>query len=166
MRKQAVYLLIVFSMLWQYASAQNDTLPYLKNTEMPALIFLNMDSTEFNTFNIPEGKNSVLIYFSPTCEHCEMLTQELIANQDSLSNTLIYMISPVDMSVTKAFDKKYQVSEQKKMYLYKDEQHLFAAYYGVRYLPFVVVYDKDKKLIKGYEGGIKMNELNELDRVE
>lgn len=148
------------------AAAQNDTLPYLKNTEMPALTFLNLDSTEFNTFNIPRGDNSVLIYFSPTCDHCEMLTQEIIQHLDSFSKTEFYMISPVDLSVTREFDKKYNVSRQKNMHIYKDAQHLFGTYYGVRYLPFMVIYDKKKQLIKAAEGGMKMSELIELTHSE
>lgn len=159
------YIFLAFFIITSIITyAQNDTLPYLRNQEMPALIFLNLDSTEFNTFNIPKGHNSVLIYFSPTCEHCEMLTQEIIQHLDSFSKTEFYMISPVDMSVTWDFDKKYNVSHQKKMHLYKDAQHLFATYYGIKYLPFIVIYDKKKQLIKAVEGGIKMEELMELTK--
>lgn len=160
MKKYFFLALLVATAIITYA--QNDTLPYLKNKEMPALIFLNLDSTEFNTFNIPQGKNSVLIYFSPTCEHCEMLTQEIIQNLDSFPHTVFYMISPVDMSVTRDFDAKYNVSQQKNMDIYKDAQHLFATYYGIKFLPFIVIYDKKKQLIKAVEGGIKMEELMEL----
>ena len=158
-----VWMMLATCLILAYkAAAQTDTLPYLKNTGMPALVFLNLDSTEFNTFHIEEGTYSVWIYFSPTCEHCEWLTQEIIRHLDSFSKTEFYMISPVDLSVTRAFDKKYNITGQPKMHLYKDAQHLFATYYGVRFLPFMVIYDKKKQLIKTAEGGMKIDELIEL----
>lgn len=157
-------LTIAFCLSAFFSHAQNDTTlaPYLKDKNLPALVVLKMDSTEFNTYNIPEGKKSVLFYFSPDCEHCQMLTEEILKDLDALKKAEIYMISPMDLKVVREFDEKYQISEQKNMHIYKDAQHLFPSYYGLHYFPFLVIYDKNKKLIKAFEGTIKMEDLNDL----
>ena len=152
-------LLFIFFGTISHVNAQTDTLPYLKDKNLPSFIFLNLDSTEFNTFYIPEGKKTLMIYFIPDCEHCQMLTEELIANLDSLKPCGIYMISPLEMNVTKDFDKKYGVSQHQQMHIYRDAQHIFTSYYGVHFFPYIAIYNEKKKLMRTFEGTMKMNEL-------
>lgn len=162
MKLKFILLAIIVFCISIQAYSQTDTLPYLKDKKMPALVFLNMDSTEFNTYNIKKGKKSVLIYFSPDCDHCQMLTKEIIANLDSLKKAKIYMISPIGLNITREFDKEYKVSQQKNMHIYKDEQHSFVSYYGLKFFPFVVVYDEKKNLIKALEGAAKIEDLIQI----
>jgi len=162
MKLSSLLLVIVFCTMMNSARAQTDTLPYLKDKNLPSFIFLNLDSTEFNTFYIPEGKKTVMVYFSPDCEHCQMLTEELIASLDSLKSCDIYMISPLEMNVTRDFDKKYGVSQHKQMHIYRDAQHIFTSYYGVHFFPYIAIYDEKKKLISTFEGTMKMSRLIEL----
>jgi thioredoxin-related protein len=155
-------VLVFFCACTFNSRAQTDTLPYLKDKNMPALVLLNMDSTSFNTYNISQGKKTVLFYFSPDCDHCQILAKEIIADQEALKKAVVYFISPMELSVVREFDKKYEISKQKNMHIYKDAQHLFPADYGVRYFPFLVVYDEHKQLLKAFDGGMKMEALNAL----
>jgi hypothetical protein len=41
----------------------------------------------------------------------------------------------------------------------KDHQFFFPAFYGATTVPYLVIYDRNKKLVKLYDGGIRTTEL-------
>ncbi|HTN46757.1 MAG TPA: thioredoxin fold domain-containing protein [Flavipsychrobacter sp.] len=157
-------LLLLFSSLSSllFAQSAGDTLPYMKNRELPSFNLLSLDSTEFNTSHIKEGRKIMMVYFSPNCDHCEQLTTELIQHQDKWTDVEIYMITPLPLlSTLREFDSKYHVSQQKQMHLYQEPAHLFLDYYGVRSFPYIALYDEHKMFVKAFPNGVRFEELME-----
>lgn len=132
--------------------AQNaDTMPYQKFGVLPSFEVLELDSSKvFNTYTIPEGKPIVLIYFSPDCDHCEHLTEDLIKKMDELKKTRIYMITPMDLTMTNEFYNKLNLGAYKNIKVYKDFLFFGYKFFGFRSFPFAAVYDSHKNLVKGF----------------
>ncbi len=156
---------ILFSLLLALcavsAHAQTEgTPPYLKNPVIPAFKLLLTDSaTIFNTASIPKGKPVLFIMFSPDCHHCEELTVNIIKNMDRLKNVRIYMLSPMSLSMIKNFYDVLKLAKYKNITVGKDHEFFFPNYYNAYDLPFMVVYDKNKKLVKALSRDASIDDI-------
>jgi thiol-disulfide isomerase/thioredoxin len=165
--KNWIILIVVMCSLTVAASAQSakDSLPYLKYPTLPAFNLLMRDSsTIFNTYNIKEGKPTVLFFFSPDCEHCHMTTKALVEKMGEMKNANFYFFTFMSLELLKPFAEMYHLDMFKNITVGKDYQYFFPDFYGAKFVPYLVVYDKHKKLVKLYENAVKMDELVPLVR--
>src|SRR5437868_5566537 len=98
------YLSLLFICAFSYSvfgqQKVADSFPYQKYPIMPAFEILMLDSAMvINTFNIPKGKSTVLMYFSPDCNHCEMVTDSILAHITLFKDTRIFLFSPMQLSM-------------------------------------------------------------------
>jgi len=139
-----------------------DSLPYQKYPTLPAFNILLLDSTTiFNTFNIEEGKPSLIVFFDPECKHCKLVTKMLLCGMDSLKDVNVYMISSVhSIGAIKRFYDEYRLGDYKNILVVgRDYEFFFVTYYGVKFVPDIVVYDSHKNLVKFFEGHTTISEL-------
>lgn len=92
---------------------------------------------------------TVLIYFSPTCDHCKEFTKELLTHEKQLLNKQIIMVGYEPVAEVKKFDSVYHVSS-KPNFKIGTEGYTFIVqkYYQVQRFPFVAMYNKQMKLVK------------------
>lgn len=95
--------------------------------------------------NVP----TVLVYFSPTCEHCQAFTKELLKHDNELKNKQIVMVTYQPVKEMKPFDSTFHISSKHYIKM-GTEGYTFVVqkYYGVQRFPFVAMYNKDMKLVK------------------
>lgn len=128
---------------------------------MPAFQLLSLDSQNvLNTYNIPEGKPTLLMFFSPDCDHCEMMTDTLIKHMDDLKHVQICMFSPTYLSSLKAFYDKKGLKNYRNIIMGKDYESFFPRFFKANYVPFLVLYDKHKKYVKVFEGGGRWEDIH------
>jgi len=166
-RMKKIFLLIAILGISVAGFAQqkevDSLLPYQKNPTLPAFHILMMDSsTIFNTYYIPEGKPTVLMLFSPDCDHCQHLTEMLLKGMDSLKQIQFYLVTPMNLTMLKGFYDKYHLADYKNIKVGKDYEYFFYNFYGAHYVPYIAVYDKQKKLLKTFEGSTTVKDLYEL----
>lgn len=156
-----VGLILSVGVLAQQEKVAKDTAPYLKYPTMPAIQILLQDSaTIFNTYTIPRGAPTVLVFFSPDCEHCQHMTAEMVAKMDSMKQANFIFLTPMPLAMLRPFSQKMGINKVKNIRVVgKDYQYFFPAYYDARYVPIVVVYDKEKQFVKRYEGTVKVSDL-------
>ena len=104
------------------------------------------------TFTYKELKKNiptVLIYFSPTCEHCQAFTKELLKYDKELTNKQIVMVTYQPVKEMKPFDSTFHISSKHYIKM-GTEGYTFVVqkYYGVQRFPFVVMYNKEMKWVK------------------
>jgi thiol-disulfide isomerase/thioredoxin len=129
---------------------------------LPSLSLQLPDSvTIFNTEYIQEGKPSVLIFFSPDCEHCQDETINIIKNIDSLKrvNILFITIDPFDR--LKAFYNFYKIANYPNITMGRDISYYFPNHFKELQPPFLVIYDSQKKERIKYSGEIEVKKLIE-----
>jgi thiol-disulfide isomerase/thioredoxin len=138
--------------------------PYEKFPSLPAFYMLGTDSsTIFNTYYIPEGRPTVLFYFSPDCEHCQITCKEILDAMDSLKEADFYFATFSYLSMLKPFAEKYKLDKYKNIKMVgKDYQYFFPDYYGITTVPCIVVYDRHKQLVKSFNDAIHIRELAEV----
>jgi len=145
------------------AQTKTDSLPYQKYPTLPAFNLLMADSsTIFNTYNVTEGRPTVLFFFAPDCEHCHTIAKGLLGKMDSLKAADFYFFSYVPLAALSSFAAQYHLADYKNITIGKDYQYFFPSFYGATTIPYVVVYDGHKKLVKLYDNGAKATDLIRL----
>jgi len=146
-------------------SQVTDTLPYQKYPALPAFNIMLLDSaTIFNTYNIPEGKPVVILFFDPDCKHCKVEIRLLLAGMDSLKDVRFYFITSVhDFGKIRKFYGEYELKEYKNIEVVgRDYEYFFITYYGVKFVPDLVIYDEHKNLVKFFDGHVSVSDLYKL----
>lgn len=160
-----VFLLLISASSSYAQGNAADSLPYIKYPTLPAFKLLMQDSeTVFNTYAIPEGKPTLLMFFSPDCDHCQMVTDTLIKHIDELKDVQIYMLTPMSLTAIKGFYEKMGLKKFKNIVVAKDYEIFFPRFYKAYYVPFLVAYDRHKKYVKSFEGGGKFKDIREALR--
>ncbi len=121
--------------------------------EIPSFNLMLQDSTTiFNTQAIPEGGPTVLIFFSPDCDHCQRETADILGKMDSLKNVRFYFVSFDPIERLKVFNGYYKIHKYTNVVVGRDYTYAFPKYFKDALPPFSVIYDKDKRLRAVYKG--------------
>jgi thioredoxin-related protein len=157
MRYSMVFLALFFVF---GAKAQNDSLPapYKRFPTIPPFDLLQKDSTRLTKDKIQKKRNTLLMYFSPDCSHCQHQTEELLSalTADTLKDVQIIMATYQPFEDMVAFYKKYQVAQYPNIKMGRDEKFFLPPFYRMQNLPYLALYDKKGNLITTFEGSQKI----------
>jgi thioredoxin-related protein len=163
------FLLVLF--LFVFANTSNciaqsgngiDTLvPYQKNKNLPSFDIRLLDSvTILNTKSIVKGKPTIFILFSPDCDHCSQLAKEIKNRANEFDSYNLLMISPpMPLFDIKMFAHINGLVNKKQITVGQDVDFFFGSYFQASTVPFVVIYDKKKKLCSTLKNIKKLDEL-------
>ncbi len=103
----------------------------------------------FTYEQVDKSKPLVLIYFSPSCEHCKAFTEALLKQKAKRANKQIVMISYVHIREVQAFDRLYHLSAHPEIKIGSEGQtFIVQQYYQIQHFPFVALFNKQGRLIK------------------
>lgn len=107
------------------------------------------NSEVFTYKDLKKDTPTVLIYFSPTCEHCNEFTKELVKHEKELKNKQVIFITYLSLEETLAFDKLYNLSS-KPYFKIGSEGYTFVVqkYYNIQKFPYIVLFNKQQKFVK------------------
>ena len=164
------FLTILFCFLAFIAGAQADsTLPAFKRyPTLPPLQLLLQDSrTKYTKESLPKKKAVVVMLFNPDCEHCQHEAEQIAANKELLKDVHIVMVTGSPIYRIQEFGQRYGLSSMPNVVIAKDPHFFLFSFYGIRYLPFMAIYDKKGNLVSSKDGAIKPQEivalLNSID---
>lgn len=164
MKKYFLFLSFCIATAPVLALLKADSIPaHLQNLLLPDFKILLPDGkTNFYTDNLSKKKNTIIINFSPECEHCQLQIEEIIKHIDQFKETQIVMATSLPFEKMKLFYDGYQVEKYPNIIMGQDVLFFFSKYYKNHYLPGVAVYNKKKALLNFYDGGVKTEELIKL----
>jgi thiol-disulfide isomerase/thioredoxin len=130
---------------------------------MPEFSMLLTDSTTWlNTNKLSTGKPTTFFYFSPFCPYCKAQTKEIIEDMDRLKNINFYFISKFPMPNLKAFQKEYQLAKYPNINIGMDTSTFVMDYFEIAYVPYLAIYNKEKKLNKAFIGKIYSSQIKKV----
>lgn len=162
-----ILLILFLAFFSRNAIAQeNDSLaPYRQFTNIPQFKILLMDSTTwFTKAGLSSKKPTWIIYFSPDCGHCQIETEEIISNINSLRNIQILLVTSRPFEDVKAFYDHYLLKRFSNIIVGIDPARMFVNFYQVQTTPFSALYSKKGRLLKEYRSGASIPELISLAR--
>ena len=139
-------------------SQADSTAPlYVRFPTIPQFNIYNAkDSSIFTRENLKKKKQTVLILFSPDCEHCQHETKELEANMSKFKNTQILMVTYLSYAQMEKFYNDYHVADYPNIIMGRDAKYFFPIYYKLKNMPSIFVYDKKGKFKKAFEGSVSV----------
>jgi thioredoxin-related protein len=143
MNKKIVSILLVLNICFTVFSQPNN-----KTGIAPFKITL-LNGKSYSYSQLKKNTETVLIYFSPTCDHCKDFTDELLKRENALKDKQIIMVTYVPVEEIKPFDLLYHISA-KPNFKIGTEGYSFIVrkYYNVERFPYVVIYNKQMKLVE------------------
>ncbi len=141
--------------------AQHDSLPLYKQfPTIPPFTLLNIsDSTTFTKANLLKRKPTLIILFSPDCDHCKHFTSQLIANIDVVQHYQIIMVSFLDNELIKKFYTAYALSKYSNIIVSKDSAYFLGTFYALHTYPSIILYNKKGKLVQMFDGTVPIKTI-------
>src|SRR4051812_23908513 len=112
MKKLLIFLLIAVKINSIHAQAFDTIPPYQKDSlHIPHFTVLKTDSTYTNDQKIPDNKPVVIIYFSPTCGHCQITADEFSKRMQDMKDIYFVWVSYYPLPEIKDFAKKFNLQQ-------------------------------------------------------
>jgi thiol-disulfide isomerase/thioredoxin len=122
---------------------------------LPAFNVLLMDSTtKFNIGKISNGKPTVLFFFGPDCPYCQGLSKDIIAHIDRFKNVQIFFLSASRFHDMKNYNDLFKLNKYSNITIAQDYTGMFFNYFKGTSIPYLVIYDKEKKYKQTVVGNV------------
>ncbi len=161
MKKILVALAILcFAIANSYAQKDTTSPPTYTLYPLPQFSVLLPDSTTwFTKKDLPKNKKTVVMVFSPDCEHCQHETELIKQHLSDFKRAQLLMVTPMSFEKMHEFYLKYGLDQYKNVIVGYDPKFFFTSYFKMRMFPFIAIYDKKYALVKTFEGSPPMDDL-------
>jgi len=152
-----VFILTAFA---GFSQADSTTPLYLRFPILPSFKLTKVpDSSTFTRQDLKKNKPTVVMIFSPDCEHCQEETKMLTANIDLFKKAQIIMASPTEYRFLRAFYEEYKIAGHPNITMGRDPGYYFGTFYKVRSFPAIFIYDKKGNLVTNFSGETPIKEI-------
>ncbi len=137
-----------------------DSPAYKKNPTVPSFSLVRVDSSSFASSGL-KHQPTLIMYFSPTCDHCKHQWDDMVKHKKELENIQIVMATYESFEEMEQFHKDQKIGDYPNITMGRDEKFTLPPFYRMRTLPYQALYDRNGKLITTFEGNIAIEKLLE-----
>lgn len=101
-----------------------------------------------NSKDITFPGSLVLVYFRDDCPSCKKETKIIVSNMQAFGNTKFLFLSSSTIEEIKSFSAKFKLDSHNNITVGRDYQNLFRDTFRPRAIPYIAVYDQNRKLVK------------------
>ena len=135
----------------------------LEGNPLPSFNLLLADSiTHFNTSKIPTGRPIVLFYFGPHCPYSRAQMDNIVKDMAILKDIRFYIFTSYSFGEMKSFYNHYQLKKYLNITTGVDTENFFGNYFEARGVPYLAIYNKDKRLNKAFIGKMYGSQIKEV----
>jgi len=155
------FSLLLVVLMSKAAVAQIDTsLLYLRFPIVPSFRLINVaDSSIFTKNDLKKKRATIIMMFSPDCEHCQLETKELTAHMDLFKKVQIVMASPLDYNYIKKFYEEYKLADYPNITMGRDPSYFLGTFFKVRSFPSIFLYDKKGNYVTSFVGSTPIEQI-------
>ena len=127
---------------------------------LPEFKFLKVDGTPFNKSQIKALEKSIIIYFDPSCDHCQDEIEKIGKRYGDFKNVSFYLVSANGKAEVSTFMQTYgkQLNGKKNVTVLLDTKMEFIPKFSPTQYPAIYVYSQGK-LIKYFSGTTNVNDI-------
>ncbi|MCB9426651.1 MAG: redoxin domain-containing protein [Flavobacteriales bacterium] len=133
-----------------------------KIESIPEFNLYTLKDSLYTQQQIPQGLNTVFVYYNSECEYCNAEAEKIEENLSSFKNTQFIFVSFEKTDVIRNFALKYDLLNLTNVYFLRDKKLEFSNFFGAQSIPYLLVYSTDGKLVKRHNGVISIEELMNL----
>ena len=132
-------------------------------SEIPAFKIMQTNGAYLQNKDLPRNKPVVLIYFSPNCDHCIVLMDQLFPKLNEFKKASLLFVTFVDPRELIPFEKKYNTLGQSNIFVGSEGlAYTVKNFYRLEKTPFVAVYNKQGKLLASYKKDAPVNNVIDI----
>ena len=128
---------------------------------IPDFSFYRLDGSKFSTKNL-QKKPSVFVYFNSECNYCKSETKKIQERLEDFKEVQLIFISFEKKEIIQQFAKDYELLDQENVLFLEDRKGEFSKLFDVTSIPFMVIYDEQKKLLKKFKGATNIDAIVEV----
>lgn len=138
-----------------------DSLPvYKRFPDVPPFTITRVpDSTQFSKADLHKNQNTIVMVFSPDCEHCQHATEDMLSHFNLFKKVQIVMATPLEYRFIVPFYYKYQISKYPNITIGRDPTYFLGQFYSVHNYPAIFLYNKKGKFVKSFEGSVPFTKI-------
>ena len=159
--KKVILTLFSLSACIVFAQTGAETIPAYKSipTIPPFKLIVVPDSTIFTKYDLKKKKATVIIVFSPDCDHCLHATRDLLANHDLFKKAQIVMATSLSYPHIQEFYGDFKIAEYPNIKVGADLSNFLSTFYDVKSFPAIFVYDKKGKFKAAFNSGAEFKSI-------
>lgn len=155
-------LLLILAFTVKLASAQTlppDSPSYKRFPSIPPFTILQTDSTNLTKDNLKHHQPTLIMYFSPDCDHCKHQWAEMEKNMKELKKYQIVMVTYQPFNEMVDFYNEHKIAGYPNIKMGRDTKFFLPPFFKIKSLPFQALYDKKGELITTFEGNVEVGKV-------
>ncbi|HSC53504.1 MAG TPA: redoxin domain-containing protein [Phnomibacter sp.] len=156
-------LLLIFALLlgWNIqAQVPNGTITYKNYLSLPAYSLFDLNNKPLLTTSVPQkGKSLVIVYFSPSCGHCQEFTSNLTARLKDFKKVQFLYVSAYPLADIQKFTTDRGLQKMTNFTIAHDPEFKLGTFFAMKELPSVFVYGSNGKLKGNFDSKLTIDEL-------
>jgi hypothetical protein len=148
-------LLIIISIL--ILTVTNNVQGHCQSGKLPPFAIMQANGKIFRAHELPMGKPIVIIYFSPECDHCDILMKDFLKKEASFRKASVVMITHLAVGKVAQFVQQYALNKNPNVFVGTEGTWLFVKnYYKIIEMPFMALHDSNGNLVNTFreDGGL------------
>src|SRR5690606_27650665 len=117
-----LFLLVLLAVCSHSLFSQVGQPPYKQQKFLPDFELLQADNSKFSSGKLKKGAPTIIMFFSPGCDHCIKQFEDMVKRQNDLKNHQIVMATIQPIEEIQEFVKKYKISSYPNYTVGKDEK--------------------------------------------
>ncbi|MEQ1553858.1 MAG: hypothetical protein ABL929_06760 [Ferruginibacter sp.] len=153
MKKIFLFCIICIANFATTAQVNDELQPaYLRITNVPPFkLLVAPDSTLFEKINLKKRKPTIIMVFSPDCDHCIISTQNLIANYKLFKKVQIILATSSPFANVNKFYTDLNLANYPNIKVGQDNTYFLGQFFSVRSFPSIYLYDKKGNFKKYFD---------------
>ncbi len=151
--------LVIFTIFGNvlFAQSHKDSLPnyQLIPTVPPFKLIMSPDSVVFIKDHLKKKRATIIMVFSPDCDHCVRSTEDLLAHYNLFKKVQIVMATSLGYSHVKKFYTDIKLIDYPNIKVGYDTSNFLGTFYEVRSFPAIFLYDKKGNFKKAFDANAK-----------
>lgn len=129
-------------------------------SNLPAFSMMLTNGKTYQTTQLSKSKPTVLIYFAPDCEHCQVLLKAFFQKITAFKNTEVLLVTFKPVADLVGFEKSYKTAKYPYLHVGAETAPLYLQrFFNLQKTPFTVLYNKAKNMIASYKDETPVEEI-------
>ena len=155
MKKWILLFAAIITLQGIMAQGTNTTPAYKRFPTIPPMNLLQVDSTTLTKEDLAK-QPTLIMYFSPTCDHCKHQWEDMLEHMDELKKIQVIMVTYQPFEEMAEFYTSQNIASYPNIKLGRDTKFTLPPFYQIQSLPFQALYNKKGNLITTFPGNVKV----------
>jgi cytochrome oxidase Cu insertion factor (SCO1/SenC/PrrC family) len=135
---------------------------YKTLTEFPAFKLKNSGNKIFTSTEVlKKNRPTVVVYFSPTCHHCQAQALDITGNMKLFKDVQFLFVTSYPEADTKSFLDEYAIEKFSNIRFGYDTAFAMGSFFMLKSLPGLFIYNKEGKFVRDFDTNLRPEMLKE-----